>query len=241
MAEDKIPLFVLNDTNWHSWSVKMKALLLKRGYWDIQTRLPYDVSHPEETAKAVAEMLLRVEDHLLTIVDEAHDASQAWHALQSIFLSQSVNRRVALKKELNTMRKQAYETMAQYVDRGQKLRTELRAAGLTVAEFEVVEALIVGLPKDLDVSKTVLMNQDTTTMSLAWLRNKLAAMETHDDAEDAMVLYARMKPKQRSNNRVKEERLCYYCHKPGHIAANCRLRKQEEGEHHGQEQYAFLF
>lgn len=209
----------------------MKAVLLKKHCWDIQARLPYDASQPEKTAAAVAEMMLRVEDHLIPIIDEATDARRAWCALQEVFMAHSATRRAALKTELSKMQKENTETMSQYVDRGQKLRTELVAAGLTVAQFEVVEALILGLPKTFEISKTVLMNQDTTVMSLPWLRNKLTAIETHEDAEEAVALAAAAKKKFKGKHaKFGKEKECYYCHKMGHIAANCRERLQAESE-----------
>ena len=85
-------------------------------------------------------------------------------------------RRVALKREMNSLKKAAEEPMTKFVARAKELRDQLAAAGLTTNDEEVAAALLAGLPSDYDVIVAVL---ETTAdkMDLDVLLGKLLTVE----------------------------------------------------------------
>jgi gag-polypeptide of LTR copia-type len=206
------PPFRLTDENWPLWSRKMKHLLVLKGFWDATN------NRPTSSTKAQAEMLLRVSDHFVVTVDEATNASEAWEALKKIFESKGAARRVSLRLELNNIRLQSAESLAAYVARGQDLKNGLEAAGETVRDYEVVEALLMGLPQEYGVIRQILTNTDTTSMTFSELLSKLQATEASLKASgDPTVLVAKGNIKR-----------CYCCGKKGHLARNCKDRKTKD-------------
>jgi gag-polypeptide of LTR copia-type len=218
--------FCLSDANWHTWSLKMKAFLLKNGWWDSAAALPIGMDRGADTIKAQAEMMLRVEDQFLSIVNDAQDAKAAWRDLRSAFETQGAARRVTLRKELNNIAKKKDETISQHIDRGKTLKNELSAAGLYVPEFEVVEALLMGLPEEYEVIRQIITSQDMTSISLSQLLSKLSAIESSRQKikeAEAMALTAETRYKPLRDVE------CHYCHRMGQIARHCRKKQERQG------------
>ena len=137
--------------------------------------------------------------------------------------------------QLNDMIKHPFESMAQYVDRGRTLQNALQGAGSQTTEADIVEALLMGLPKAYDVTRSVLLAQDTSQMTLATLRTRLQQCEAEDEregTEDVQALYAKLK-KQKGYNRRSNGMAdidCHFCGRLGHIARHCAEKKKKKRE-----------
>ena len=105
--------------------------------------------------KALALIGLSVMDHHLPS-GQRETAKAAWDALESVYKAKSMARRVALKREMNSLKKAAEEPMTKYVARAKELRDQLAAAGHITNDEEVAAALLAGLPPDYDVIVAVL-------------------------------------------------------------------------------------
>ena len=212
MAETAVTKFVLDENNWHTWSRKMKAYLIRHNWWS-PNQLPTDGLH---TNLAQAEMLLRVQDEFISLVDEAANAREAWVNLRSAFEKTGAAQRVRLRAEMNALRMAKHETITAYIDRAKLLRKDLLAAGSQVEDFEVVEAVLMGLPKEYDVIRQILISANDTDITLTELRAELAAREAQLEKQGQDEVTALM-----SASKGKDTRTCYHCGKKGHIARNC--------------------
>ena len=68
-------------------------------------------------------------DHHLPSLGQRETAKAAWDALEAVYKAKSMARRVALKREMNSLKKAADEPMTKYVARAKELRDQLAAAG----------------------------------------------------------------------------------------------------------------
>ena len=95
-------------------------------------------------------------DHHLPSLGQRETAKAAWDALEAVYKAKSMARRVALKREMNSLKKAAEEPMTKYVARAKELRDQLAAAGLATDDEEVAAALLAGLHGLLDDADIVL-------------------------------------------------------------------------------------
>eukprot|EP00951_Prasinocladus_malaysianus_P029991 scaffold279837_cov17-Prasinocladus_malaysianus.AAC.1 len=79
--------------------------------------------------KALAEIGLHVKDHHLPLVAGCTRAQEAWSKLEGIYKSRGQARKIQLRKELNTLRKEPSEPVSKYVARAKALKQELAAIG----------------------------------------------------------------------------------------------------------------
>jgi len=114
-----------------------------------------EVTDTDGDQKALALIGLSVMDHHLPSLGQRETAKAAWDALEAVYKAKSMARRVALKREMISL-KAAEEPMTKYVARAKELRDQLAAAGLVIDDEEVAAALLAGLPPDYDVIVAVL-------------------------------------------------------------------------------------
>ena len=153
--DTRVSLERLDVDNYAPWSVRMRFTLISRGLWKHVIN-DGEVTDTDGDQKALALIGLSVMDHHLPSLGQRETAKAAWDALESVYKAKSMARRVALKREMNSLKKAAEEPMTKYVARAKELRDQLAAAGHTTNDEEVAAALLAGLPPDYDVIVAVL-------------------------------------------------------------------------------------
>ena len=133
----------------------MRFMLISKGLWKHVINIE-EVTDTDGDQKALALIGLSVMDHHLPSLGQRETAKAAWDALEAVYKAKSMARRVALKREMNSLKKAAEEPMTKYVARAKELRDQLAAAGHTTNDEEVAAALLAGLPPDYDVIVAVL-------------------------------------------------------------------------------------
>ena len=244
----------LGESNYAVWNVRIKCLLIQKGLWACTEMLPPDGDEEAKTkdAKAKATILLNVRDQHLASLASHDTAASMWAQLASIYKAKSLARRLQLRKELTNLRMDPSESATAYLDRGRALSTELCASGHTVNEDDVVLAVLAGLPKAYEATVTFLEMADKVP-SLNDLLPKLLTVEQRQHCHEETALYTRdgkktfggpgdwrgrrtysntkqdsWRPGGASSSNSKDKE-CYYCHKKGHIKAECRQRLRDEG------------
>ena len=132
-------------------------------------------------------------------------------------------RRVALKREMNSLKKAAEEPMTKYVARAKELRDQLAAAGHTTNDEEVAAALLAGLPPDYDVIVAVL---ETTAdkVDLDVLLGKLLTAEQRlpkTNEPTAPRAYAGAAERAPRGGGRRPPLRCFYCDQLGHMVRDC--------------------
>ena len=232
----KISLEPLNDTNYHSWSIKMKSYLITKGIWK---GVEDSAGNAEESIKALALITMHVADHLLGALSEAANAGVAWKLLEETFKSKSVARRLQLKREMQNLKMKGDESVTSFVGRARDLFRELKAAGDVIKEEELAWSVLTGLPSEYDTLVTVLetnnqnLNLETILPILIVHEQRLEGVEGSKSKEvDKAVAFIASGSKRgfsggkRGAGHASRERRsdlkCHNCGKQGHVMRECR-------------------
>jgi gag-polypeptide of LTR copia-type/Domain of unknown function (DUF4219)/Zinc knuckle len=222
---------LLDGTNYATWSVRMKFLLVRKGLWSVVEADPTGAKEKELDPKAKAEIALYVGDQDLVTVDDAASAKAAWDALASIYKARTMARRLFLKREMSMLKMQPTEGVVAFVARAKGMWAELLAAGHTVASpAELTWHVLAGLPEGFEAIITVLEQLSETELIMDKVLPKLLQAEQrvgrHAMAGDATALYAKG-PKHGGPPPSPFTGKCWKCGKRGHRAKECKEKPTE--------------
>jgi Reverse transcriptase (RNA-dependent DNA polymerase)/gag-polypeptide of LTR copia-type/Integrase core domain/GAG-pre-integrase domain len=245
-----VKIDVLKDNNFDSWCVRIDQLLVLKGLDDIVSSGPHaavDAANgisaamvtqsKKDDKRARALIGAHISDQYIPLYRASATAKALMDSLTSIFQQRSNARRVALRRELNTLGKLPNESLNAYFARASKLRDDLIAIGTAVPEDNIVDAVLAGLPTAYDVNVAIIQSNN----QLATLDECLAQLLTVEyklskEASGSASAYfssasspsGHFKPKPkfsnsggRSKKNSHKDVICHYCHKPGHIRPNC--------------------
>ena len=239
----------LDVDNYASWMPQMKYFLIGKDLWDVVETGVVDDSDKKKDRKAIAAIGLRVKKHHLNTVEQAGSAKGLWETFQATYKAKSNANRIALRKQLNTLKKLPSEPITKYVDRAKTIWSDLTATGTEMPETEVTLLILTGLPKEYEVVATVLETSSTELKIDAIIPHLLSVEQRSNSTQESVPVYAardvRNQParhQQRSTGAPAQDRSyrrssgtkCFYCNKLGHIKADCRQRikdEQEKGTH----------
>jgi hypothetical protein len=234
MVKIEVKCAQLNDKNWGTWAPRVKMVLTLEGYLGLVTEglgnapTPAEVLH-DAKAKAVIGAHLS-DNHLATFI-ASRSAKHLWDTLEDRFNQSNHTRRLTLRRELTSMKKQQTETISLYFARAQQLRDDLQGADQNVAEDEVVCAVLSGLPRQYDVAVAI-MEQSDRALTLDDCLNKLLVVEHKlgKDIDEPSAFVSKAVYRQlgaqnggSGSNRYgsHEQRICWHCGQTGHIKPNC--------------------
>jgi len=239
MADPSRFLSKLSDGNYATWAARMECYLINQDLWAAVGAADHATS-----AKTKALIGMCVEDRYLSLVMGSDTAKAAWDALKGVFAAQSGARKLALKKELNSLRMWDDESSSGFVARAKALGEAMAAAGYELPDGEIIMSLLAGLPEDYDMLVTTLtmregeLSLEETQTALLQYEQQLHARKARDSASNpsgskdarAAKAYAAAggKPSKRGGKGSKSDRICHYCQKPGHSADECYKRKRDE-------------
>lgn len=212
------------------WFLKMKYLLTAKGFGDALT----DEQDPN-SSKAKALIALCVNDHLLTTVDAAATAKDAWDELKAVYQTRCVARQQDIRREYHSLRKQADENMSQYMQRAQTLRSRMQFSGFSVSDEDLIMAILDGLPSGYYPTVSMIENA-VLFPSLTEVHGKLLRAEKQLEPQHSASGSSSSASKGQEHaykaaehNPLKSNKgnVCDYCKKPGHYAKWCRKRKAD--------------
>ena len=138
----------LGTTNYATWAIRMKALLVVKDCWDAVegTDTAAQAAGSPKSMKAKALMLAGVEDIHLAALEEQESARKVWKHLEGIFAASTGPRIFDLRQQLLTIRKQPAEHVVSYLSRASSICAQLAAAGSKPTTDEHYGAVVSGLP-----------------------------------------------------------------------------------------------
>lgn len=227
MTDDKIPAIEKLDVdNYATWAPKMEFLLITKGLSAPLNRKPETLSSPlDERATLVDEKArsligLNVKDFHLPTVLAHRTAKGVWDALKKAYEADSTARRLHLRRELNTLRKETGEPIAKYLSRATAIRDKLQAVGQPTDDNDVVQSILAGLPDEYNMLVAILSVADHLP-KLDELLPKLLIVEQGATSNGAPAYVSTVpRPPPRANR----EKFCFYCKKKGHIISECRKK-----------------
>src|SRR6476469_8289212 len=157
MAEaDKIRIEPLTVSNYPTWSVRMKMLLVFKDLWEgIE---PGTDKKKSELAKALIGLNVSPE-YALTVEDQP-DAKTAWEYFKNLFKGKSNARILQLKRDLSSLRQKPGELVATYASRARDVFSELKALGESVKDDELAFNVLNGLRAEFETIRTILLASD---------------------------------------------------------------------------------
>ena len=157
MAEaDKIRIEPLTVSNYPTWSVRMKMLLVFKDLWEgIE---PGTDKKKSELAKALIGLNVSPE-YALTVEDQP-DAKTAWEYFRNLFKGKSNARILQLKRDLSSLRQKPGELVATYASRARDVFSELKASGESVKDDELAFNVLNGLRGEFETIRTILLASD---------------------------------------------------------------------------------
>jgi hypothetical protein len=144
MERESISIERLDVHNYPTWSFRMEMLLKHKGLWSVVA----SGGSGSKDEKALALICLNMQDHHLPQLRACQTAQEAWQQLESAYKAKNNARKLQLRRDLVTLRKEPAEPVAKYISRARDLMDALLATGEKTTESEVVMAVLNGLPKD---------------------------------------------------------------------------------------------
>lgn len=222
-ADDKIRVAPLQrDGNYRLWAPKMLALLITKDLDACIEKAPEggDDEAIVKDAKCKAMLQLHVNGPLVSVVDRAPTAKEAWKALKDEHIGELKVRQPRLMGELNEF-KQGKLTVTQYIDKAYEMRDSFveldMESSLSLLEHQFIRGLNANYRDSWTASlNQIVVDEEQSFDDLMRSFKNLALLLPTDD-----------KPAHVNSTR-KETRECYYCKKAGHLIRNCRKRIADE-------------
>src|SRR6184192_1852345 len=207
----------------------MKAILILKDQWDVIEEMIPDRPTTEwkkTNQKALATILLLVNDSELTHIEDCEDAADAWTRLAEVFEAKGIMRRVLLKRNLLSIRLEDSGSMQDYINEVTKITRQLKEIGAPVSDEDVALTLLIGLPETFDHLITSLEVQDKD-LSTHYVQGILLQHEARHNKgiSDSKAFLAKRK---NMDNKPNKSIKCFHCGKLGHKSPECRKRLAEE-------------
>jgi hypothetical protein len=195
----------LNDSNYAEWSVRMEAILIRRGLWSLvkiniseitadgvaksaskiaeeyrDLKKKRDVEKMDE---ARAEMILRVEDGQLSHM-RSRDPLEIWETLERVHRASGFATSLALRRKFLTAKKEETQSMQAWIGFIQSLAFRMEQAGVSVSDQDRILALTMGLPSSYDA---VIINFDATEPNSLTLNHVITRLLNEETRQIAIA------------------------------------------------------
>jgi len=225
---DKVTYDKLDENNYAVWSSRMRWLLVYKNLWDVVENSPgdSDADAKKKDMQALSLIGLSVCNTLVPYVTRSKTAKEAWDTLKQVFKARSNAMALQLTKALSHLALQDDESVTTYAARAKALWDQLVAMGENITERQIVIAMLSGLPtKEYgNVVQNILSSSDPLEVSS--VVNKLLLVEQ----EPGFDLYDHNIKTQGAafhSKGAKQDKECWYCHKRGHVKADCLALKRD--------------
>lgn len=219
--------------NYSSWKFSIKMALILDGVWD-QIDAADDAIDTTRNQRALARICLSLKSSLYQYVREAKTAKEAWKNLSDVFENKGLYRRILLLRQLHNVKYTMYSDMNEYISAIMHLVQLLADINKTVADDEVSELLLSGLPEEYDSLVSTLETANlTSTLNSEMVRSRLLQEAHRKNESNSNTAYI-------ANAKGKLSKVCHYCSRPGHFKSKCFKWKRDKKKEKETNVSAFL-
>lgn len=238
MGENSSGFEKLNDSNWGTWKMLMKALLVRKNLWDIMDGsevLPPPTNlnakairaFRKKQAEALAEIILHVEIAQLSFIQD-DDPTIVWEALAAVHQARGMATRLTLRRRFWRLQKPD-GPMQNFVAETRRLANQLADIGVTVYDEDIILVLTGGLPPAYENFVISLDATPTAHLTLDYVITRLLNEETRQighitiipKSDTAFIAYTPRPPRNLLHI------TCFNCGKKGHFQSNCPEPRKE--------------
>ena len=188
MAESKtvstVTVIPLNGTNYPSWKVQCRMVLVREGLWGIVagTEEPPDpaadaakyAKYISRSDRALATIVLAVDPSLLYLLGDPVDPAAVWKKLSEQFQKKTWANKLSLRRRLFSMNS---GSMREYIKRMTEIFDELAVIAEAISDEDKVVYLLAGLPESYDVLVTAFESGSDTVPPLESVTERLLREE----------------------------------------------------------------
>lgn len=228
----------LNDSNYGTWKKLVKALLVRKGLWDVVSgdeTLPSGSPNTKPVrafrkrqAEAGAEIILHVEPSQLPFIED-DDPHVVWENLAAMHQARGMATRLTVRRQFWKLEKGELSVQA-FISEARRLANQLKDIGVTIDDEDIILVLTGGLPPSYDNFVVSLDSTPPADLSLEYVITRLLNEEARqlglipvaETLEHRNVAFAA------SVKRNLAFITCFNCQKKGHFANDCPEKKKTE-------------
>jgi hypothetical protein len=210
----------------------MRMMFSKHGLWkfvDGSATIPINedqiTDYNEKATKAFALLCEHLTDAQLAHIQYFENVKSAWETLCGVYESKTIGNKLFLRKRFFTINMQEGEDLLAHINMVKALADQLRSIEMKIEGEDVYMELLMSLPPSFDNLVTSLQSMSTKDVDLqfivARLLHEVSKRKESENMENAALL---------NKTHKANEKLCFYCKKPGHFVRNWLKKKTDEKE-----------
>ncbi|CAI5799279.1 Retrovirus-related Pol polyprotein from transposon TNT 1-94 [Podarcis lilfordi] len=259
----------LTATNYSIWLVCMQHFLKSEGLWkvvedppqppeedeDDDEKLAQAESQLEKDEKALATIILEVDDSQLVYVADKVTASEAWNALKAVHVREAAGLLITLTRRMYWCRIKLGDSLVNHLKFLTGCFQELALRGRPVEEEDKVFIVLSSLDDSYDMLVNSLELVETDKLTLEYVTGRLYAEE--DRHAKRKMTSAQLLEHPRGNNSREQQRCrepekqpggaaadqpvvnkvkrCFCCKSSGHLLRDCPRKQQKQQKHRRQQ------
>ncbi|KAL1535775.1 Retrovirus-related Pol polyprotein from transposon TNT 1-94 [Salvia divinorum] len=242
------------------WRLKMKAILMQQGLWDIlnagnasdeELDVIEEARRRDMQYKAYSTLILNLTDRVLREVSKEETAAGVWAKLESLYMTKSLANRLHLKQKLLTFKITEGKSLLEQLEEFGKCIDDLENIDEEIKDEDKALMLLNSLPKSYEHFNDVMLlgreskiSYEEVYSALKLRNSQKSTAKPLDPAAESLYLKnggkGLKKKYQKGQEKSgqgpegrKETRSCHYCGKPGHLKKACFAWKRKQEHERG--------
>lgn len=251
MSSETVHFPQLNHTNYAEWALRMEAILIRGGFWDLITGDEVLDGKADENgvkefkrreAKCKAEIVLRVEDSQLPHMAD-RSPMVVWNSLASVHRARGFGSRLQLRRNFITASMKEGQSMEGWIGLVRGLTNRLKAIDVNVSDEDMIVVLTAGLPTSYTPIVISFDALDSSKLTLDFVITRLLNEEGRQATPSFAPVQFDVKTESSDTNttqsaliasKFRSDIQCFYCLLMGHYSSVCPqkekdIKEKEEG------------
>lgn len=224
--DTKMNIEKLNNTNYFTWKLKMKLILIKEDLWDViggerPTSARSLLQWRKRDQRALAFIGEALDDSQLIHLRDKENALDCWQALQEAHEKDTITNEISLYKRIALHRKKGNTSMGEHLNEMMNLFQKLSDLGAPAYDEEKIGMIFTSLPTSYSTLITALEAREPKDLKLSLVQSKLfdeyLRQQEHDFDPTERVLQVRS---------GHDKAFCEFCKKGNHRMKDCFKLKE---------------